>query len=352
MEFTIFDLATLLEVRRKQDGIVPFWLNFFRRTVAFETKFIDFELVARRYRKLAPFVSPNVQGRVITTQGSEMLRFAPAYVKPKSVVDPQKVISRQIGETLYQPMSNAARRDAVIAEEIKEHRVRIENREEWLAANALIYGEVDISGEDYPTSHVDFRRDPRLTATLTGGARWDQTTAKPLDDIRNMRRQAKDISGLVIRRHIFGQKAWDAFSERMGFNDPKVGNLLDTTFRGSDTNISRLLDGFEGAEFVGNLVGINGQGLIECWVYSGTYEDDDGVEQDFLDPRDVVGIGPIDGVRCYGAIQDAKAGYRAMQVFMKNYVENDPSVEYILSQSAPLMVPAEPNASYRMRVVD
>jgi len=350
MEFELYDLATLLQVRRRVDNAPVFWLNFFGRQINFETPYIDFENVNRRYRKLAPFVAPNVQGRVISSQGSRLTRYAPAYVKPKSVIDPNKVIARQPGEVPYQPLSNAQRRDAVIAEETRDHKARLTNRNEWLAANAVIFGSVTISGEDYPTKFVDFGRDPSLTVILTGAAKWDQTTAKPMADIKGVRRKAADLSGVRIRRVIFGEGAWDLFATRMEFDNPQSGNLLDTTFRGSETSVSRLLDGFEGAEYAGTLTGVNGQGRIECWVYSGSYDDDTGAQVAYMHTYDVVGVGEFDGVRCFGAIQDARAGYQALEVFMKNWENQDPSVEYLLSQSAPLMVPGEPNATFRIRV--
>lgn len=351
MSFNHLDLATLLEVRRQQKVIAPFWLNFFGRQISFETPFIDFEEVSRKYKKLAPFVAPNVQGRVITTQGSAMKRFAPAYVKPKSVIDPSKIIARQVGEMPYQPMSNESRRLAVIAEETREHKTRIANREEWLAAQAILYGTVTVSGEDYPSQTVNFGRDASLTNTLLTTAKWSETTAKPLDDILGMRRKVNTLSGAVADRMIFGTNAWDYFVARLGLNNPTTGNLLDRNFRGSESDVSRLLNGYEGAEFAGRFVGSNGASF-EAWVYNGTYEDDTGATQNFMDPRDVIGVGPVDGVRCYGAIMDAGAGYRAIPVYMKNWLNEDPSVEYLLSQSAPLMVPGEPNATFRIRTTD
>lgn len=350
MEFELYDLATLLQVRSKVDDIPTFWLNFFGRQINFETPNIDFELVNRRYKKLAPFVAPNAQGRVIASQGSRLQRFAPAYVKLKSVIDANKVITRQVGEVPYQPLSNAQRRDAVIAEETKDQKARIKNRLEWLAAHAIIEGSVTISGEDYPTQFVDFGRDPSLTMTLTGGTVWDQTTADPLADIKLMRRRAADLSGVRIQRVIFGEGAWDLLVERLELNKPQNGNLLDTNYRGSETSVTRLLDGYEGAEYAGTLSGINGAGRIECWVYSGSFDNDEGVSTPFLNTYDVVGVGDFDGVRCYGAIHSPKVGYQALEVYMKNWVSEDPEVEYLLSQTAPLLVPGEPNATFRIRV--
>lgn len=349
-----FDLATLLEIRSRQESIPRFWANFFTRQINFETPYIDFERVNRRYKKLAPFVAPNVQGRVIKTQGSTMERFSPAYVKIKSAIDANKVIVRQVGEMPYQPMSNEARRNAVIAEETREHKSRMDNREEWLAARAIIDGSVTIEGEDYPAVSVDFNRDAALTTALVGAAQWDETTATPLANLKNLRAIAWRKSGVAIRDLIFGQDAWDLFVARLALSAPTTGNLLDTNFRGSESDISRISDGFDGVEFMGRIAGREGQGAFNCYVYTGYYEQDDGAggveEVAMMDPLRVVGVGSIDGVRCYGAIQDARAGYRALPTFMKMWEENDPSVEYLLSQSAPLFVPGEPNASFSLKV--
>lgn len=350
MALQTYDNATLIEVRRRQETIPPFWLAFFGRQINFDTQYIDFEMVSRRYRKLAPFVAPTAQGRVIKGQGSRLQRFSPAYVKPKSVIDPSKVIARQPGELPYQGMSLAARRDAVLAEEIREHKQRMQNREEWMAAHAIVNATVTVAGEDYPTQVVDFGRDASLTSVLAGAAKWDAVTGDPLADIKLMRQRVNTLSGLTVPRVIFGQGAWNLFATRLGLDDPTTGNLLDTNFRGSETDVSRMLDGYEGAEFVGRVSGRNGQGAFDAWVYSGMYETDAGVETDFIHTNDVIGVGPVDGIRCYGAIMDVEAGYAPLPMYMKNWVEKDPAVEYLLSQSAPLMVPAEPNATFRLRV--
>lgn len=350
MAFELYDMATLVQVRRQQVDVPVFWLNFFTQTLTFETPYIDFEKVSRRYKKLAPLVSPNVQGKVISGQGSNVTRFAPGYVKPKSVIDPSKVVARQPGESAYAPMSLAAKRDAVIAETTRDHKARHLNRLEWMAANAVINASITLESPDYPLSTVDFGRDASLTIVLTGANKWDQTTAKPITDLKLGKSRVFDLSQQKLSRYIFGQNAWDLFATRMGFDNPQTGNLLDTTFRGSETSVSRLLDGYPGAEFVGTVKGTSGQGAMECWVYHATYEDDAGVEQDLLNTNDVIGLADIQGFRCFGAIMDAEAGYLATEVFMKNWVEKDPSAEYLLSQSAPLMVPGEPNGAFRIRV--
>lgn len=351
MALQTYDLATLLALRQRIVTVTPFWRAFFGRQMNFETPYVDFEKANRRYKSLAPFVAPNVKGRVLTRQGSRMERFSPAYIKMTSPIDPSKVLARTVGEVPYQPLSNDQRRNAVIADEIREQDTRYQNRLEWLAARAIIDGSVIIEGEDYPAQTVDFNRDPSLDATLTGAARWSETTGNPLVDIRGMRRSVNELSGAVVRRLVFGQQAWDWFVTRLGLDQPQTGSLLDTRFRGSETDISRMLDGFEGAEFAGSLQGSRGQGRLDCYVYSGTYDDEDGVAQNFMNPNDVVGVADaVDGIQMFGAIHDPRAGYRAIPFFMKNWINEDPAVEYLLGQSAPLLVPGEPNATFRIRV--
>ena len=77
------------------------------------------------------------------------------------------------------------------------------------------------------------------------------------------------------------------------------------------------------------------------------YIDDKGVTCKLLPEKTVI-LGSRDGLegtRCYGAIHDEKANWTAHRYFTKSWVEEDPSVRWLLLQSAPLVVPYRPNAS-------
>ena len=94
-------------------------------------------------------------------------------------------------------------------------------------------------------------------------------------------------------------------------------------------------------------------GAFNIYVYSDVYEDETGTMQPMMDPRDVLleAEGGFDGVRAFGAIMDADAGLQALDIFPKMWKNPDPSVIYLLSQSAPLMIPSRPNCTLRARVV-
>jgi hypothetical protein len=352
----LWNTADLLEVAyadetKPQDG---FWLRDYPIVFTSEAQEIYFDKLPVRDRRLAPFVSPNVQGRVMRSRGRQVASFAPAYVKPKHVVDPSQAIARRAGEPIgllgAQTLSLEERYDAKVAENMRTEREMIERRWDWLACQATTYGSVVISGEDYPTKTVDFGRDPSLTTTLLGGAQWDETTSDPLADIRASRKAAFELGRAPVNRFVFGTDAWNAFSAK-----PQVQDLLDKQKGGSasDYNRTGLTDG-NPYEYMGQISGPNGAGRIDLWTYANDYEDpEDGLIKQFLNPADVVGIGGnLGGVRAFGAIMDKKAGLKALPIFPRMWEEDgDLTGTYTMTASAPLMVPTNPNNTFRIRVV-
>ena len=346
----VFDTTTLLDVLRVQKVNTPFWLTkCFPNQINFETEKIAFDRVNEDYRRLAPFVSPNVQGKVMTREGSDMVAFKPAYVKPKHVVEPNDVLVRQPGENLGTgSLSLEQRREAVVADIMRRHKEMHAMTREWLAAKAIIDGKVTIEGENYPKVTVDFRRDASLTVILAGAALWSAGTATPLADIKSARQAANALSGAVIRDIVFGANAWALFS---GFT--AITDLLNNQVRGSESDFTKMTDGFEDSvEYLGVLQGTGGSGLIRMWLYSGKYRDETGTLQDILNTNTVVGVdfASVQGHRCFGAIRDGQAGFKALDMFPKNWEDQDPWVEYIMTQSAPLMVPKQPNATFSIKV--
>lgn len=348
MTVGIYDTAELLEITSNIRQSTPaFWSTFFTRQINFTTEEIFFDKVDADYRKLAPLVVPNVQGRIMRgVQPYTSLSFKPAYIKLKDAVDPSRVIERRAGERLITgSLSMQQRKEAAIADILRYHDTLIANRLEWMAANAMIFGSVTLTGENYPTTTVDFQRHASLTYTLAGAALWSAGTATPLTDIRNARINAQNRSGQTIRRLVFGGTAWELFSARVDLKAEQ-----DRNFGGKVVEIQRDFDGFDGQEYMGRYGGMFGGNAMELWVDRSKYVDDSGTEQFYLPQNNVVGFADAEGVRCFGAIKDFDAGLQALERHQKMWRENDPSAEFILTQSAPLMVPKKPNASFRLIV--
>lgn len=342
MSYTIYTTHDLLQMVRVFRDPSQFWLqNFFPNQINFQTRFIDFDLVDESQR-LAPFVAPTSQGKVISKEGYTTKRFAPAYLKPKGVVDPSQIIDRRAGEAYTGELSLSQRRDAVVADMVRKYTNQIYRRWNWMAAQATLYASVTVSGENYPTVVIDFGRHADLTSVKTGTAAWTNAASTPIKNINDMNKRMRELSGWNSSGVIMGSSAWDAFSTHAS-----ITNLLETR-RGS-TSVAEVGPG-DGSpyEFKGKF------GSTNVWVYSEIYEDDTGASTPFMDPRDVVSVASqgFQGTRCFGAIMDKRAGYQALDIFSKMYEQEDPSVEFLLMQSAPLMVPKNPNASYRIRAVE
>ncbi len=343
----IYETSTLLGVVRDTPPPNNYWLNLcFNRTVTFDTEWIDLERV-EGYRKMAPLVVPTAQGKPIYSAASRTERFKPAYLKPKDPISPSRLIKRAPGvEPMLSPtaMSPQQRYDAIVADMQREHRDAIERKWEWMAAQAILYGSNVLEDDGYPRAVVDFGRDPDLSVVLTPGNRWGDNGVSIMNTIEGWRTRVRRAKfGGTTNRLTLGTEAWDAMR-----NDPEILEQLNTQYRnlGNASLNLGLTEGLE-IEYVGNL-----SQSLQVWVYKDFYHAPDGSEVPFMDPRDAVLTGPgINGVRCFGAIMDKKAGFQALEMFPKMWESEDPSGTFLMTQSAPLMVPLNPNSSFRARVV-
>lgn len=347
-----YDTATLLQViyaPQNQPGLDGFWLQFFPDVINSEQEKIYFDMVDNNEYRLAPFVAPNVQGRILREKGFETRAFRPAYVKPKHVVDPTRAIPRRPGEPLLGNMSLGERFDAIVADNMRRERQMIENRWDWMGCQAIVTGKVTVQGDDYPAVTVDFQRDSRLTVVNTGGALWTADTATVMTDIQNLRNLAFKLSRAPVNRLIFGLDAWAAFLQT---NHADVQALLNVLRRGNESlfNANNINTG-EPFQYQGSMVGTGGVGRLDLYTYANWYEDYAGVAQTYFDSGTVVGVGDaVQGAQCFGAIMDKRAGLQALSLFPKMWDEEDPSVTYTMTQSAPLMVPRRPNNTFSLKV--
>lgn len=340
---TMHDTATLLGVQSKFAEVPSYFLDlFFGGQINFDTEYVDFEKVST-VRKLAPLVVPHAQGRPMYSEKSTVTRIKPAYIKPKDPVSPSRVIRRRPGSLATPNESDpAARFDALVADILREQREGIERRLEWMAAEAILYGQVVLEDDDYPKATVDFQRDADLTIDLTGGDEWTSSSGivKDINDWRSLVRR-KPFGGPTNRLTVT-PSVWDVMSINTG-----LVAQLDTTVRGTrDTLNTGVREGLQ-VEKMGTI-----GGNLEIWLYSDYYELQDGTAVPFMQDGDVLLSGPnVQGTRCYGAILDLDAGLRSLPLFPKMWKNQDPSVLYIMTQSAPLMVPVNPNNTLRATVL-
>lgn len=326
------------------------WLmrTFFPRQKFFETKQIEFDLVDRG-RRLAPFVAPQVAGKPLVREGYRTKTLTPAYIKPTDLVRPDQAFTRLAGEGPYGGVLSPKQRfDRIVAEYLALHEDSIDNRLEWMAAQALVTGGITIAGESYPTTHVDFGRDATLTVALTGTAKWDQTTATPINDIETNSLNVRVLSkGAIVDTLVMDGASWNLLKK-----NAQITDLIDIRFRRSFGTGETSVDSgprttLNEALYVGTL-----QGKIDIYVYDSYYLDDSGASQPYLPANTVLGIssGALEGTQYYGAIIDLDCEIAARRSFTKSKVLFQPSGLELVTQSAPLLAPKRPNTVFRLTV--
>lgn len=325
-----YDTNTLLGVKEIQPKFTGlFMAMFFPQVVTFNTEEVAFDKIRKGVR-LAPFVAPMVSGKARRERGGQTTTFKPAYVKPTDVVKPGRLLKRRRGEQLNGSLSPAERHDAVVGEILMDHEQEIVHREEWMCSRGVLTGEVVVQGEGYDEPMViDYGRSAENQITLVGAAKWDTVdpeTYDPADDIEDWAANTTGSTGVIVMDKL----AWRLFSKFKAVKDK-----LDTR-RGSTSQLEL------GPQVEAQVMRKGFYGEYEIIVYTGQFEDGDGNKESFM-PEYTVLIAPAvsDNVMAYGGIQDAKAnadGIVEATRYPSNWFTDNPSVEWLQTQSAPLPV--------------
>jgi hypothetical protein len=292
-------------------------------------------------RRLAPFVSPLVEGKVVAGRGYTTNTFKPAYIKDKRVFDANRPLKRSIGEQIGGSISPMDRLRAILAFELEDMLNMLTRRLEVMSATVLRTGAVTIVGDNYPSVSVNFGRDGAQTIVLTNPNRWSDTGVNPLNSLQDWAQIVLKKCGAMPTDVVMDVATWKVFRA-----NAEVQKRLDL-YRaiGAQPTMQLGAQITEGGVYMGSVDGFN------IFVYSGWYIDDAGVEQPILPSGTVIMSGQLQGVRAYGAIRDEAAGFQAVPYYVKSWVEEDPAVRFVMMQSAPLVVPYRVNASLAATVL-
>lgn len=301
-------------------------------------------------RRMAPFCSPLVEGKLVESRRYQTDKFKPAYIKDKRAPDLRKPIRRQIGERIGGEYTAAEREMLNIQFEMSDQIDVLNRRLEWMGASALSTGTVTIKGEGFPTTVVDFGRDPALTVALSGSDKWPTslaagaTNTQPSDDIEIWQTLVLQKSGAAPTDLVFTNKSWRAFRLDTTIKDNAIvfpalspfGNQIDAGARVQ-----------KGAVYKGRW------GQFDLWLYNDWFIDPDtGVETPMLADGSVIMSGAdLMGTRAFGAIMDPAFNYGPMAYAPKTWVKEDPAQRFLLMQSSPIVIPSRVNAALCATVV-
>lgn len=344
----IFDTNVLV-------GVVPNlllsqnWLldRFFGNIVEADSEEVSIDVDIGK-RRMSPFVSPLVEGKLVEQRKFQTNTFKPAYIKDKRAPDLRKPIRRQIGERIGGNLTGEARAMFNLQEEMADQIDMLNRRLEWMASQALQYGKVTIIGDGIPSPVVvDFGRDASLTTSIMGTASDWMTgaSATPGDDIDNLATQIMGLSGAAVTDIIFTPTAFAGFKKDASVRDAIVldTNRFNRNNQTASVNLGAQIP--KGAIYKGNW------GQFDLWVYNDWYVDENDVQRRMIPDGKVVLCGPdLMGTRAFGQIVDPAFNYAPMAFAPKSWLNEDPAQRFIMMQSSPIVIPSRVNAAACMTV--
>ena len=347
----------MLGVMRDVEPAYTYWLPMFGSQINFDTEFVDFSKLPDLNRKLAAFVRPMGRGMPVFTDEVRVYQFRPAYVIVRDVIDPLRPLTALPGIDLdmlsEDKMDPVARRNLLRAAMMAAHVRAIERRWEWMACQAIVNASIDIEDPEYPKVTLDFLRAANHTVTLSGGSKWGDSGVSIFDSIQTFadRMFNAEFGGFPTRLTIT-TSVWNVMRK-----DEEILKHMDNNYRNPAATVERGLISPEKVVKVGELmIGGGSGGRMEIMLYNDTYVNSSGVETRFLEDGAVVFTAEpsaIRGFRCFGRIIDPTADYRSLSIYPRNWMNTNthPVVEEMLHQSAPLMVPVNPNATLKLMPV-
>lgn len=334
----LFETRTMLRALEQSQPPKTFLLDMFFPTIQqSDTDTVDIDIIKGK-RKLAPFVAPMHEGKVIVDDGYHTDTFKPPYIKAKKVTTAMDMLKRAPGNTIYQndlsPSQKAAQK---LGSDLRELQDMITRREEWMAAQALTKGKIHVQGEGV-NQVIDFQMNPSHKEVMANNQKWSEPTSDPFRDLRRWQEKIVQDSGLVARTAVLGRDVLNALLDHK-----KVQKIFDNQRMQMGQIDPKSLP--NGAKFWGIIDD------IELYSYNEWYIDDLGHEQPMI-PENIIILGAQNArtARHYGSIHDLEAS-AAVRYFPKSWTMEDPSVRYVMLQSAPLVIPHQVDAFMSIQAV-
>jgi hypothetical protein len=343
MAYNLFDTRTMIAAMEQAKPPKTFLRDKFfsgpPRT--FNSESVDIDIIKGK-RRLAPFVNPRREGKIVEKRGFKTRTYKPAYIKPKMVTTAEDILKRDPGTHIYSPNSGpAAKAAAELGRNLAEMNEMITRREEWMCAQALTTGQCPIIGEGVDDL-VDFLMEATHLPVLSGTDLWtDHTNADPLMDLKTWKRLVSKDSGIAPNICIMGLDAIDNFM--------KCDKVIGTTGGGKNLfdminiNIGKIEPSIlsESIVYYGYLRELG----LDIYTYEDWYVDDDSDIESPMIPANKILMGNPSArtEKMYGAIRDLSS-LAAVPRFPKSWMVEDPSARFVMVQSAPLMAPLQVDA--------
>lgn len=259
-EINIYSPRYLAEVVRQAPPVHTFFLDtFFTNVKTFASERVDID-IKKGGRRMAAFVHPRVGGKVLRGSGFQTESYKPPLINPYNVTTADQLMSRLPGEDIYSGRTPAQRSAEKLMDEYTDLNDATTRREEWMAAQAIITGQIPIVGEGV-NEVIDFGFTNKKT--LTNTARWGQSAAKIMDNLEDWEGEVLTNGFTNVDMVIMGKTAL-----RLFLADAEVQKNLDN--RRVEMGIIHPKDLPNGVRYIGHLNKPN----VDIYEYREVYLDD------------------------------------------------------------------------------
>ncbi|SFP10929.1 major capsid protein [Salibacterium halotolerans] len=340
-QINIYDTRTMLAAVEQMIPTHTFLRDtFFPNSITFRSEHVDVDYFKGR-RKMAPFVSPRKTGQVMDRSGYEAQSFKPPLIKPQRIITGEDLHHRSPGEQVYSRRSPQRRAAEMIARDIEDLDDAITRRVEWMIAQVLFTGKVNVKGDG-----VDAVLDFGFTnmETLSGTDKWDnyantdgQYETDPMGYLKEKRREVTRKSGVSPNRVIMASDVVTTF-----VNHPKVRQTLDTRrVTLGQINPDLLPDG---VTYIGSLSELG----MDIYSYDEWYfDEDEGIEKPMVpDGTVMLGSSNARSSLLYGAVTLTDRNTNGFVTYEServpdSWIQKDPPARILQMNSRPVPVPHE-----------
>jgi hypothetical protein len=291
-------------------------------------------------RRLAPFVSPVIGGKVMDRMGYTVSDYKPPLVAPRTITKAEDLQKRQFGEELYDGMDPDQRAAKILGEDMVELDDAITRREEWMCAQALFAGTINMVGEGV-NEVINFNHTKRVT--LAAAKKWNTATGDPLADLGEWRESVMKDSGITPNVCIMATDVVDAF-----LANAKVQAAMD--IRRIELGKIEPRELPNGATYIGTLTKLG----IDIYSYYEWYVDDaTGTEMPMVPAGNVL-LGSTNNSFqfAYGAYTDLSENVTyAVPRYPRTWVEKGPNQRFLEMDSRPLPIPVDVDSWYVADVI-
>jgi hypothetical protein len=249
----------------------------------------------------------------------------------------------QVGVTNTSDPKFKARVEAELAKMLKQFKDMRTRLEEWMIAQAALYGTWTITLPNGKKYSINFNRPNTHTVTLTGDDLWSATsTANPLSVIDTKSQLITRGCGVQPTHVVMNKTTKQAL---MGCDKFKADLNNKNIMRGTVDTTKTQLD--SGAKKFAEVDG------YEFYEYDSTYEDYDGSTKLYIpDGKVIIGAKHVGTKRHYGPVEDfdAMPDIRREE-FSKNWTEKMPSKWLLSYESHPLLATHKPECFVALTVL-